>query len=95
MRRDELQRVSDGSNTDAPRRSKSMKMKKLNEKVRRSLKTFKRAKNVRRFLKEVTYQEKFDSYYKDRINYSDDSDGEDDEIIPNNWNKNWNLVCLN
>ncbi len=72
--------------------SKSMKMKKLNEKIRNATALFDESQDIERFLKNVTYDENLESYFKERIGIdSDYSEIENDEdfdenIIPNDPN---------
>lgn len=74
--------------------SRSLKMKKLNEKIRNATALFDESQNVERFLKNVTFDENLESYFKERIYIDSDDSGIEDEfdedfdetIIPNDPN---------
>lgn len=90
MRADELQRISLGYMKET---GKSKKMTRLNEKIEKATKRFKKTRNVKLFLKQVTFQENLGSYFDQRTKYDvNDSDAdEDDDIIPNDFNENCNF----
>lgn len=85
MRSDELRKASKGH---IPKTKRNRAMKKLNQKIKKCTKYFKKTGNVTRFLKKVTFLENVESYYQIRISYDTD---EDDEIIPNNLNDKSNF----
>lgn len=75
--------------------SKSQKIKNLNEKIRNATVSFDETQYVEKFLRNVTFDENLESYFKERISIDVDDSGieldDDDEdfdelIIPNNLN---------
>lgn len=79
---DELNKVALGHMVITTRKRK---MKNLNKKIKLATKIFDRTADVKEFLKNVTFNENLESYFKQRIDNTD-SDDDDDEIIPNNFN---------
>lgn len=81
------------------RNSKSSKMRKLNEKIRYATELFDEKPNVEKFLKNVTFDENLESYFKERISIDAEDSGIDLEvdenldetIIPNDLNNESNF----
>lgn len=78
--------------------ARSKEMKRLDEKIIRATNEFKKEKDVSLFLKNVTYNDRFESFFKIRIfiegvdKDTDFIDDSDHKIIPNSCNINLNFV---
>lgn len=94
---DEIERVND---YQILKDHKNTPMKELNEKIEFATNEFKKDLNIKKFLGRVTSKENFQNHFKERIfiegvddaeDFNDDYD-DDDEVVPNTFNKSSNFL---